>query len=98
MKKIMLRLLAGFAALAALVTVALMPVAAPASAQEVVRLWPNQPATSPGDREKRAPFGVVVTNVQDATLTVYRPDPKKGERHRGDRRTRRRLPPAVDRE
>lgn len=77
MKKITLRILAGLAALAALVTVALMPVAAPASAQEVVRLWPNQPAASAGDREKRAPFGIVVTNVQDATLTVYRPDPKK---------------------
>jgi len=77
MKKITLRILAGLAAIAALVTVALMPVAAPASAQEVVRLWPDQPAASPGEREKRAPFGIVVTNVQDATLTVYRPDPSK---------------------
>ncbi len=77
MKKITLRLLAGLAAVAALGTVALMPVAAPASAQEVVRVWPDQPAASPGEREKRAPFGIVVTNVQDATLTVYRPDPEK---------------------
>jgi acetyl esterase/lipase len=77
MKKITLRLLAGLAGIAALVAVVLMPVAAPASAQEVVRLWPDQPAASPGEREKRAPFGTVVTNVEDATLTIYRPDPAK---------------------
>lgn len=77
MKKITLRLLAGLAAIAALATVALMPVAAPASAQEVVRLWPDAPAASPGDRETRLPFGTIVRNVQDATLTVYRPDPAK---------------------
>lgn len=77
MKKITLRLLAGLSAIAALATAALMPVAAPASAQEVVRLWPDKPALSPGEREKRAPFGIVVTNVEDATLTVYPADPAK---------------------
>lgn len=77
MKKITLRLLAGLAAIVALATVALMPVAAPASAQEVVRLWPGTPAASPGERETRMPFGTIVRNVQDATLTIYRPDPRK---------------------
>lgn len=77
MRRMTLRLLAGLAAIAALALVALMPVAAPASAQEVVRLWPGEPAASPGIRETRAPFGTIVRNVEDATLTVHRPDPGK---------------------
>lgn len=69
-----MRLLALFAVVAALVA---LPGAPPAAAEEVVRLWPDQPAASPGIREDRAPFGTIVRNVEDATLTVYRPDPAR---------------------
>lgn len=70
-----MRLIALFAVMAALIA---LPGAPPAAAaEEVVRLWPDQPATSPGVLEDRAPFGTIVRNVEDATLTVYRPDPAK---------------------
>ena len=73
--------------LSAAIAGALAIVAIPACAWEVIRLSSDPvPATSKEVRET-GPFGTIVRNVSDATLT----------RHRGDRRPRRRLSHAVDR-
>ncbi len=54
----------------------------PARAQETIRLWPQgapggAPATAAETTEARAPFGTIVRNVSDPTLTAYLPDPAK---------------------
>jgi acetyl esterase/lipase len=57
-------------------------VAQPASAQEVIRLFPQGApggalATKAETTETRAPFGTIVRNVSEPTLTVYLPDPAR---------------------
>jgi len=61
--------------LLALAAALLVSCAQPSTAQESIRLWPDTPPASLGVEETRAPFGTIVRNVEDATLTVYRPDP-----------------------
>ena len=65
-----MRLIALLAAVAALIA---LPGAPPAAAaEEMVRLWPDQPAASPGVLEDRAPFGTIVRNVEDAGFVAKR--------------------------
>ena len=55
---------------------AALAVAAPLPAQEVLRLWPEQPVEgAPESVEIRADGGSVITDVTDPTVTKYLPNP-----------------------
>lgn len=59
-----------------LVLFALLSVTASGDAQDVVRLRAGTPATPQAEvTETRFPFGKIVRNVSDPTLTAYLPDP-----------------------
>jgi acetyl esterase/lipase len=67
----------GFQMRSLLVVLALLSVTASGDAQEVVRLRAGAPVTpQPEVTETRFPFGKIVRNVSDASLTAYLPDPK----------------------
>jgi acetyl esterase/lipase len=64
-----------------LAPIALIATSATAQAQEVIRLWPNGAPGSMGPMPAqvstdRPPYGPIVRNVSDPTLTVFAPDPR----------------------
>ena len=57
-------------------TLALLSVTVSGDAQDVIRLRSGAPATPQAEvTESRFPFGKIVRNVSDASLTAYLPDP-----------------------